>query len=386
MAMFKRTYLALSLGSALLSIAPSAWAEKFTVAVIPDTQNYSDASLPQPRGVETFVKQMQYIVDKKEEKNLAFVAFVGDIVQHGDGQFRTKAPNGAEGEYVYWDTRSEWDNANRAVSVLSRANIPFGMAPGNHDYDSFSWWAGENSPGVSRPLRSGRVWQLYFGPESRHFANKQWYGGSFNYGMNSYQFFTGGDQRYLHLSMEMDPTPRALAWAQSVIDANPNVPVMISTHEWLMPVPLAESNRPSGLDAYFKGADNLSPDDIWDRFVRKNPTIFMILSGHHWVPTKEGVSQGENLRVDKNDAGYPVYQILQDYQGNTIGPDGNPGSANGGAGWTRFMEFDIEKRKIRVYTYSPLLDRYAGRNGDNSFKTPAHFSEFELDFPPQLLK
>ncbi len=113
--------------------------------------------------------------------------------------------------------------------------------------------------------------------------------------------------------------------------------------------------------------------------------IFMVLSGHAYIPAVEGVSLGENLRIDRNDAGHPVYQVLQDYQGNTVGPDGDAGSANGGGGWLRFMEFDGETRKIRFYTYSPLLDRYAGRDGEATFGVAPSYSEFELDFPPQLL-
>lgn len=381
---FTRRQFARTLCAALLAASTPVQAEVFTVAVIPDTQNYSDVTLPQPRGVETFVQQIQYVIDKQAEKNIVFTTFVGDIVQHGDGQFRTRIEGAPEGTYRYWDTRAEWDNANRAISLLGKASIPFGMVPGNHDYDSYSWWDGENSPGIRRPLASARVWNLYFGPESRHFAGKPWYGGAFNQGLNSYQNFTAGGKRFLHLALEMDPRPEALAWAQKVIDDNSGQPIIISTHEWLSPASVAKPERPSGYDAYFNGAENLTPDEIWDRFVRRNAAIFMVLSGHHWTPTKNGVSQGENLRIDRNDAGYPVYQILQDYQGYTIGADGKSGSAAGGAGWTRFMEFDTEKRKIRLYTYSPLLSRYAGRDGEKTFGTPTHYSDFELDFPPQL--
>lgn len=378
--------LSVSIISTVFLLFPNiALAEKFTVAVIPDTQNYSDATLPQPLGEEIFSAQMQYIVDNEKPKNISFVSFVGDIVQHGDGQFRKKAESQAGAEFLYYDTRSEWDVANRSISMLSRSNIPFGMAPGNHDYDSFSWWQGENSPGTPRPITAARTWNLYFGEQSRHFSGKSWYGGSFNQSLNSYQYFTGAGKKYLHLALEMDPSAKALAWAQSVIDANPEMPVMISTHEWLMPKSIAhEKVRPFGYDAYFQGGENLSPDQIWDHFVRKNDRIFMILSGHHFTPAKEGVSQGENLRVDKNDAGYPVYQILQDYQGNSIGKDGKAGSVNGGAGWMRFMEFDTEAKKIRFYTYSPYLNRYAGKDGTSPFGTPAEYSHFELDFPPQL--
>lgn len=239
---------------------------------------------------------------------------------------------------------------------------------------------------TARACPGRRTWDFYFGPQSRHFTNRLWYGGSFNQGLNSYQFFTGGEQRFLHVSLEMQPTPAVLAWAQKTIDANPGLPVIITTHEWLRPALAGKTERSNGHDSYFAGSDHLPPDEIWDRFVRKNPAIFLILSGHTWTPTLEGVSQGENLRIDRNDAGYPVYQVLQDYQGNTVGPDGKPGSANGGAGWLRFIEFDTTRRKMHFYTYSTLLDRYAGRNGEATFGAPARFSDFELDFPPQLGK
>lgn len=374
----------LALAAAVLAGAVPAWAQVFTVAVVSDTQNYSDVTLPQPRGADTFDQQMRYLIETREEKNLVFVTFVGDIVQHGDGQFRRQRPGAAQGVFDHFDTRGEWDIANRAVSILSRTDLPFGMAPGNHDYDNYAWWDGEGSPGARRPLAGGRTWNLYFGPESRHFAGKAWYGGASENGLNSYQTFEGGGVRFLHLSLEMEPTPRALAWAQGVIDAHPGLPVMVTTHEWLDPSLTGSTARSNDYRAYFDGADNLPPDAVWERFIRGNPMIFMVLSGHDFVRAVDGVSHGENLRIDLNDAGYPVYQLVQDYQGNTVGLDGLAGSANGGAGWLRFMAFDVGARKIRFYTYSTLLDRYAGRHGEATFGVAPEYSEFELDFPPQI--
>lgn len=375
-----------ALAVALLQAAP-AWAEKFTVAVVPDTQNYADVLLAQPRGEDTFKQQMQYLVDKADEKKIIFATFVGDIVQHGDGQLRQKVEGGKDGEFEYWDTREEWDIANRAVSILSRSSIAFGMSPGNHDYDSYSWWTGPNSPGAVRPLAGVRTWNHYFGPQSRHFSSKPWYGGSFNQGANSYQFFTGGGIRFLHLSLEMEPPQVALDWAQGVLDANPGLPVILTTHEWILPASMADKTaRSNGYDTYFKGSNQLPPDEVWNRFVRKNSAIFLVLSGHHFTRPVNGVSEGENLRIDHNDAGYPVYQVLQDYQGQSIGSDGKPGSATGGAGWMRFIEFDTDTRKIHFYTYSTLLNQYAGRDGNVPFGTRASLSDFKLDFPPQLEK
>ena len=369
--------------AALLFTAGSALAQSFTVAVVPDTQNYSDIALPQPRGAETFAREMQYLADQKGPKNLAFVTFVGDIIQHGDGQFRLPATDTAPARVM--DTREEWDIANHAISILSRSGVPFGMVPGNHDYDNYSWWAEDGGPGAARPLAGGRAFSFYFGPTSRHFAGKAWYGGATDNGLNSFQIFEGDGKPFLHLSLEMDPPPAVLDWAQGIIDAHPDTPVIISTHEWLAPSKTGATDRANSTASLFAGTDHLSPDQIWDRFVKKNPMIFMVLSGHAYTPAVEGVSLGENLRIDRNDAGLPVYQVLQDFQGNTVGPDGQAGSANGGGGWLRFMEFDVERRKIRFYTYSPLLDRYAGRNGEQTFGVAARYSEFELDFPAQLL-
>ena len=57
-----------------------------------------------------------------------------------------------------------------------------------------------------------------------------------------------------------------------------------------------------------------------------------------------GVSKGENLRINTNNYGSPVYQVLTDYQGNII-----LGSA-GGDGWYRFMQFDMVNKNIHFYT------------------------------------
>ncbi|WP_307364531.1 metallophosphoesterase [Brevundimonas sp. SORGH_AS_0993] len=366
----------------LFGAAVDARAEVFTVAVVSDTQHYSNIQAAQPRGEDTFVQQMTYLADTRHEKNLAFVTFVGDIVQHGDGQFRTRT-DAQDGVYQTFDTRAEWDIANRAIQRLAETGVPFGMVPGNHDYDSAYWWSENGGRGEPRPLRGGRVWGLYFGPESRFFADRPWYGGASPNGLNSYQTFKLGDHAILHLSLEMDPPPATLDWAQGVLDAHPGMPVMMTTHEWLRPDAAERSN---GLADNFPGAPNLSPDQVWDRFIRRNPRIFMVLCGHNYTRPIDGVSNGENLRIDANDAGDPVYQLIQDYQGNTRGPDGAAGSANGGAGWLRFMAFDTEAKTIHFYTYSTLLDRYAGRNGEATFGVEPQRSDFTLPFPPQLLK
>ena len=377
-----KTWLQTALGAlAALVFATTATAQGFTIAVVPDTQNYSDITLAQPRGEQTFAQQMRYLVDQRQAQNLVFVTFVGDLIQHGDGRFRTPAAEGREART--FDTREEWDIATRSVSILSGSGLPFGMVPGNHDYDNYSWWLEDGGPGPARPLAGSQTWRFYFGPFSRHFARRDWYLGSTPDGMTSAQTFDGDGRPFLHLSLQMDPTSDDLGWAQSVIDRNPGLPIIVSTHEWTAP---EGTDRADSTASLFPGTAHLSPDQVWDHFIRRNPMIFLVLSGHAYTRPVEGVSDGQNLRIDANDASYPVYQVLQDYQGNTVGPDGRPGSANGGGGWLRLIRFDVEARKIRFSTYSPLLDRHAGRNGERTFGLDPSESEFTLDFPPQLLE
>lgn len=372
--------------AALLTLAVgSAQAEKFTVAVISDTQNYVDASFAQPRGVNTFVQQMQYIADTKAVKNTVFATQVGDLVQHGDGQFRT----GSAGNYTYWNTKQEWEYADRAMSVLTDANIKFGISQGNHDFQNYSWYptgpGGIVGPGSSRPLTGYYPFNEYFGPNSKHYKNKSYYGGSFD-GGNSYQTFEGGGIKFINLSLEMEPRLATLSWAQSVIDANPGVATIITTHEWMDPNFKGSIARSNDHNAYFAGTDHQTPDQVWDKFIRKNDQIFMVLAGHDFTatPGRPGVSNGEIRRTDLNDFGHEVYQVVSDYQGNTVGLDGKPGSDNGGGGWMRFMEFDTEAQKIHFYTYSTLTGKYAGRNGESTFGAAPDNSDFYLPFTAQL--
>src|SRR3546814_5096259 len=89
----------------------------------------------------------------------------------------------------------------------------------------------------------------------------------------------------------MLPTPAVLEWAQGVIDANPGLPTIVTTHEWLHPAVSGRSGRANGYAAYFEGTDHLPADQVWDRFIRRNAQIFLIHSGHLWTQTAEGVSQ-----------------------------------------------------------------------------------------------
>lgn len=370
--------------AAALLVASAAQAERFTIAVISDTQNYADAARPQPRGADTVIQQTQYIADTKVAKNTVFATHVGDIVQHGDGRFRT----GPSTNYTYWNTQFEWQTLDTAMFKLTEGGVRFGISLGNHDFDNFSWYptgpGGIPGPGANRPLVGATSFLQYFGPNSRHFAGKTWHVAGPD--SNSYQIFEGAGARFINLALEQEPRTSTLKWAQGVLDAHPGVPTMLTTHEWMDPNFQGRILRSNDKARYFAGTSHSTPDKVWETFIYKNSQIFLVVAGHDFTrtPGQPGVSNGQIRRIDKNRAGNDVYQLTSDYQGNTVGPDGMAGSANGGAGWLRFMEFDTDTRQIHFYTYSTLLNKYAGRNGENTFGTPPDYSDFYLPFPAQL--
>jgi hypothetical protein len=371
---------------------------RFTIAVIPDTQNYVDDTKKQPASTKSFLSQTAYLATHKNALNLVFVTHLGDVVQHGDGT------NGTPGDKSYGG-QAEWDRALCAMKLLADADIPFGMSPGNHDYDNSSYTKGRNLP-----LTSKVMWNRYFGSRSWLFAFKSWYGGAsdqlaYDPGLSSFQIFDAGGKNFLHISLQMEASDGALAWAQGVIDAHPNYATIITTHSYLSPPPVEHMEPPLAETAICNAAEYLTtsksctggPDgtspggcnsaqQVWDKFISKNDQIFMVLCGHSWTPTVNGISQGENIRIDSNNYGHPVYQVLSDYQGYTIGADGLVDSDPGGGGWLRLLEFDMKAGTIHFRTYSPVLGKYAGLKGESTFGQPAAFSDFIEPMPIQVVK
>jgi hypothetical protein len=379
--------LALSLALALLLLpgatrahGPEFDRDTFTVAVIPDTQNYTDNNKPQPQSLETFKQEMQFLKDQRRAMNLVFVSHVGDVVQHGDGT------NGTPGDATYGGGL-EFTRAQEALDILASSGVPFGVAPGNHDYDNYSWTTG------FAPLHGSVAWLKAFGPHSHYFAHKRWYGGAsmdlYTPGLSSFQTFSADGRDFLHLSLEMEPGDAALEWAQRVVDAHKGYATIVTTHSYLNPPAETDDANPLVVPApytvsstrYLNGSPGGWNDsaDVFKKFIARNDQIFMVLCGHAWGPTVNRVSKSQALRVDLNDAGNVVYQLLTDYQGNTS-------ASAGGDGWLRLMTFDVEAGVIRFRTYSPTLGKLAGQDGEHTFNQPPLFSDFNLPMPVQVTR
>jgi len=279
------------------------------VVMLPDTQFYSESH------PDLFYSQTDWIKQNQRRENIVFVTHMGDIVDD-----RSKV-------------MSQWTVASNAMARLDGV-VPWGVAIGNHDYDTDKIKEGEAT-----------TWLRYFGPA--RFKGRKWYGGASPNGLNSYQLFSASGIDFVILHLEVNTPDEAMAWAEGVLRKHPKRAAIVSTHIYLKGRDGITRNEQH---AYRPNGN--SGEEIWQKFIRNHPQIFMALCAH------EGRAF-EYHQVSTNDAGHSVLEMLADYQRR----------AHGGDGWLRLILFVPAKRQIEIRTYSPTLNQFE-RDADSEFITP----------------
>lgn len=318
----------------------SIFSQNFTLAVIPDIQNYTYFKCQKEAGFpynysEVLFNQMNYIKNNsiKNGGKISFAIQLGDLVESRAAM------------------ESEWELADKALSIIDD-EVPYLVVPGNHDCDE--WIHKDNSV----KMHGWKEYIEHFGPESYHFKNKDYYCGSYN-GLNSYAKLNIDDKKILIIGLEIEPSDDVLNWVQDILNENTDYATILFMHEYLSLV----------YDAYNPGFalrintsslrnDNLgnSPENIWNKLIKKNKQIFLVLCGHCF----EGCN-GESCRTDVDIEGYKVYSFLSDYQGRAELFDEKryPNKKRAcGDGWLRFLEFDFSKNLMWVKTYSTETNEY----------------------------
>ncbi|MBN1941837.1 MAG: DNRLRE domain-containing protein [Phycisphaerae bacterium] len=278
-------------------------ADPFTIIALPDTQHYSD----DPSHIQHFENQTQWIVDNIASENIPFVTHLGDFTQSGNDP-------------------TEWDRSLGALNTLENGNpsntalVPYSVSRGNHDDIS--------------------SFQTYLG--ASRYTGESWYGGGSSDNLCHYQTFSAGGYDFLHLNLTFEPTSSHLSWAQGVINANPGVPTIVTTHGYI----------DVGGYRIVEGAP------IWEDLINNNSQIFMALCGH---------MHGEYQQISTNAAGGNVIEMLSNYQDYP----------EGGMGYLRKIEFDVPNSRINVRTYSPSLDAYL-KDDDSYFSYDVTFGATEI--------
>lgn len=293
---------------------PALTPGSFTVAVLPDTQNYSE------RYPATYLAQTEWILRNQKDRNIAAVLHLGDITNNN-------AP-------------AEWENAAKAMQVLD-GKVPYFLAPGNHDY----------SDGGTCKDRTTLL-NEYF-PVSK-FREEKTFGGTYDkepeHLENSFHRFEAGGRKFLVLALEFGPRADVVRWANEVLAANKDREAILITHAYMYfddtrydwkkygdkqlwnphAYPVAKATEDDVTDG----------EELWNDLVSRQSNVILTLNGH---VLKDGLGRTVTAAPD----GRNIHQVLVNFQ---MKP-------HGGDGWLRLLEFRPDGRTIQVYDYSPVLDQ-----------------------------
>ena len=257
-----------------------AGAQDFTVVALPDTQNYSEDH------PEIYDAQTQWIVDNVVVRDIRFVTHLGDLVDEAA-------------------TIGQWQNAFASMSILDGAGVPYGTAPGNHD---FLYPGDYYDP-------AGTNYLAYFDPS--RFAGESWWGGASASGLSNYQTIEVDGREYLFLHLALETPADELAWAQGVLNENRDKPTWVSTHRYLYDwtlggaFPFIGAGRYDDFNYFFEPLyrhDGIKADDFFANFVAANRQIYLVACGHN---------HAEYRQTSQNNFGLTVHEVLADYQGSS---------------------------------------------------------------------
>jgi hypothetical protein len=224
-----------------------------------------------------------------------------------------------------WDRPDEWVVANESMKYLDDAGMNYGVVAGNHD--------------VHFTDADYSEYYKYFG--RNRFEKQPTYGGDLNNNRDHYDLVSQNGQDFLIMYLGWDVQEETVKWANEVLKQHPNRYAIIATHSYI---------TPSG--AY--GGDGYGAK-IWSEIVAPNKNVFMVLCGHF-----HGVAYNVKHAPD----GRTVVEMLSDYQSGL----------EGGQGYIRFLQFDLDNQKIHVNTYSPYM------NDENYYDEPGK-DEFDIEYP-----
>ena len=294
--------------------------EEFTIAVLPDTQYYTEQK---KSNNSFFISQTKWIVDNYKKENIVYVVHLGDIVNRGDEQ------------------PEAWDRAAQAMYILEKPQpglpngIPYGMAVGNHDQQPRQFAVRGTTKGYNK----------YFGVD--HFKGRKYYGG--HYGNNNdshYDLFSAGGHDFLVIYLEYDAIDQAtdpLAdWAADLCHKYPERKVIIVSHGML------QNNPIQGINA---NAPFIRQGIPFYQRLKTCPNVFMMLCGHIG-------GNGEGYREDGYE-GHTIKTFLSDYQTRPMS----------GGSLMRLMTFDTKNDLIKVRTIAPYY-KSEETDSDSRFVKP----------------
>jgi hypothetical protein len=169
----------------------------FTIAFLPDPH------LPFAGGEASWAAQAAWVIANQSAWNIQAVLCAGDHSNTG----------------LTADLAAAWTSG---WSAIDAAGIRWLTAAGNHDYAGNAP-AARDTTGFDAQVGHSRI------------SGKSWYGGYYDVAgskANQYITFEVGSRRFLVMALELFPRAAVVAWAQTIIEANPTREVLVLTHAY----------------------------------------------------------------------------------------------------------------------------------------------------------
>ncbi|WP_257670717.1 metallophosphoesterase [Parapedobacter tibetensis] len=310
--MIRIIYTYVLIGIAFAACQPKS--EELTIILLPDTQTYAE------KYPEILDAQIDWI--EKEANRIAVVIQQGDLTQN--------------------NSEAEWATVRQAFRRLD-GKVPYVLAVGNHDMGS--------EPGKFADVRNTTLFNTFFPLDTM--STLPAFGGVFEKDKldNAYYLLESGNLKLMVLSLEFGPRESVLDWANELVANHKDRLIILNTHCYMY----SDSTRQGHGDSWRAQAYGIGKDtganavndgeQIWEKLVKKHPNIRFVFSGHV-------LNSGVGTLVSMNEAGYPVYQFLANYQ------EGVRGSEKGGNGWLRVLSLAVDSQELDVKTYSPYINEY----------------------------
>lgn len=295
----------------------------FTIAVLPDTQNYSE------KFPETYVAQTNWIVENQASRNIACVLHLGDITNH--------------------NRPVEWENAIRAMRVLD-GKVPYFFVPGNHDYS-------ENGGCKDRTTLLNEYFPI------KNYREQSTFGGAYDKEPdrmeNSFHLFSAEGRDFLVLALEFGPRRDVVRWANEVVARHQDRAAILITHAYIYfdetrydwkKYGSKQSWNPHAYPVAKATEDDVTDgEELWNELISRHENFILTLNGHV-------LGDGLGRVVTTTPGGRDVQQLLVNFQ---MRP-------HGGDGWLRLLEFRPDGTTVQVYDYSPTL-RQRNESPQNQF-------------------
>lgn len=254
----------------------------YTFAVIPDTQMLFSVA-KDSTGKDLFTpgyniednllyKNNTWLVENQQALGLKFVIHVGDL---------TDTLN-----YAAWATKGavEMYYAMESMDVLTDAGIPWSMSRGNHDGGNTTARLDYWDNGFTDVTYNGATYSTTgysasaYGVGSERISNLTTNGALLEFGSmvetnmrNTYYTFAAGDEKWLVVALDLEPTDEVITWANEIIAAHADHKTIITTHAYMT------STGSFMTSAMISGNYG---EALWTKLASKHSNVVMFLCGH----------------------------------------------------------------------------------------------------------